>query len=101
MILLKNNNYLKVEKDWKNLKKVKNKDRTEELCDLAFSQNYEAIEFIPNRLKYKYSREVMSNDWNLYRYCDLDSLNLDDWKKIIFRNSKSKSCCGGTNSWVS
>lgn len=90
VISLKNNNYLKVEKDWKNLKKVKNKDRTEELCDLAFSQNYEAIEFIPNRLKYKYSREVMSNDWNLYRYCDLDSLNLDDWKKIIFSFDKEK-----------
>lgn len=69
--------------DWHYLKKIKSKDVTKRLCDIAFGNNYEAIKYIPNRYKKMYSAEVMKQNWLLYNYCDVQTLNIDDWKEIL------------------
>ena len=69
--------------DWHYLKKIKSKDITEHLCDVAFNINYEAIKYIPNRYKKKYSVDVMKRNWLLYNYCDVQLLTIDDWKEVL------------------
>lgn len=72
-----------VRDDWHNLKKIKSKDITKCLCDVAFNINYEAIKYIPNRYKGIYSTNVMKQNWLMYNYCDVQSLTIDEWKEII------------------
>lgn len=82
---IKSNNFeMKIRNDWHYLKKIRSKDITEHLCDMAFSINYESIKYIPNRYKEKYSIEVMRQNILLYNYCNVKSLTLDNWKEILF-----------------
>ena len=69
--------------DWHYLKKIKSKDITKYMCDVAFSIDYEAIKYIPNRYKEEYSAYVMKQNWLLYNYCDIQSLTIDDWKDVL------------------
>lgn len=69
--------------DWHYLKKIKSKDITKHMCDVAFSIDYEAIKHIPNRYKEEYSAYVMKQNWLLYNYCDVQSLTIDDWKDVL------------------
>lgn len=69
--------------DWHYLKKIKSKDITKHMCDVAFSIDYEAIKYIPNRYKEEYSAYVMKQNWLLYNYCDVQSLTIDDWKDVL------------------
>ena len=69
--------------DWHYLKKIKSKDITKYMCDVAFSIDYEAIKYIPNRYKEEYSAYVMKQNWLLYNYCDVQSLTIDDWKDVL------------------
>lgn len=75
-----------VRDDWHNLKKIKSKDITKCLCDVAFNINYEAIKYIPNRYKGIYSTNVMKQNWLMYNYCDVQSLTIDEWKEIISKS---------------
>ena len=85
---------LKIKEDWHNLKKIKTKNITEQLCDIAFNNNYEAIKLIPNRYKKKYSKDAMKYNWRLYNYCNPKSLSISDWygiiKNINYSDLKSK-----------
>ena len=72
-----------VNEDWQYLKKIKANKITEHICDIAFNKSHEAIKYIPNKYKYKYSKDAIKHDWNLYNYCNVESLNLDDWYYIL------------------
>ena len=57
---------VRVINDWNYLRKIKSKDISEHLCDIAFNKNIESIKYIPNRYKRKYSKDVIKNNWLLY-----------------------------------
>ena len=69
--------------DWNYLRKIKSKDISEHLCDIAFNKNIESIKYIPNRYKRKYSKDVIKNNWLLYNYCDTQDFTLEDWVEVI------------------
>ena len=79
----KENIETQLKKDGLYLKNIKPKDKTEHLCDIAIEQNYESIQYVPNKYKKKYAKLVMAKDWHLYKYCDYESLTLDDWIRIF------------------
>ena len=64
-----------VNEDWQYLKKIKTNKITEHLCDIAYNNNYEAIKYIPNKFKIKYSKDAIKHSWNLYNYCNVESLS--------------------------
>ena len=69
--------------DWNYLRKIKSKDISEHLCDIAFNKNIESIKYIPNRYKRKYSKDVIKNNWLLYNYCDTQDFTLEDWVEVM------------------
>lgn len=69
--------------DWNYLRKIKSKDISEHLCDIAFNKNIESIKYIPNRYKMKYSKDVIKNNWLLYNYCDTQDFTLEDWVEVM------------------
>ena len=69
--------------DWNYLRKIKSKDISEHLCDIAFNKNIESIKYIPNRYKSKYSKDVIKNNWLLYNYCDTQDFTLEDWVEVM------------------
>ena len=72
-----------VNEDWQYLKKIKTNKITEHLCDIAYNNNYEAIKYIPNKFKIKYSKDAIKHSWNLYNYCNVESLSLEDWYEVL------------------
>ncbi len=69
--------------DWNYLRKIKSKDISEHLCDIAFNKNIESIKYIPNRYKRKYSKDVIKNNWLLYNYCYTQDFTLEDWVEVM------------------
>ncbi len=58
-----------VKNDWRYLRKVKSKNITRELCDIAFSQSSEAIKYIPKRFKTKeLTSKAFRDDWTLFNF---------------------------------
>lgn len=74
---------VRVINDWNYLRKIKSKDISEHLCDIAFNKNIESIKYIPNRYKRKYSKDVIKNNWLLYNYCDTQDFTLEDWVEVM------------------
>lgn len=80
------NNLNKIKNDWKYLRKIKRKNITRELCDIAFSQSIEAIKYIPKRFKTKeMTSKAFRDDWSLFNFVLKEDLTYLDFVYVFKR----------------
>lgn len=75
-----------IKNDWRYLRKIKSKNITKELCDIAFSQSSEAIKYIPKRFKTKeMTSKAFRDDWTLFNFVLKEDLIYSDFV-YVFEN---------------